>query len=388
MHSVAQGEPTFYGSTESARSMAVESTVVRVWNEDLLEAIRGDFARPTVHARNLFHFSLACFEAYAAYDDVDTCLFLGQEFQGYSAPFDAGLLTIPSDSASLRAAQETAISHAVYRLLTHRFEDSPSASSSLSLFQSTMVDLGCDPSNVSTDYSLGPAELGNHIAAELIAYGLQDGSNEIDDYSNQLYEPVNPELELAGSGNDGLVDPNAYQPLAIPVFVDQSGNVLSETPSFQGAEWGRVSPFALSDSVMTTKNRDDIDWPLYLDCGVPPLYGADTTVGGIADPYAWGFALVALWSGHLHPDDGVMLDISPAQLGNGFTTGPASFEEMDTFYDWIEGGTTPKATPSIPRRVRPTRRTRCCAVTIPVSWLNFGPMVRTVRRRRGTGSCC
>ena len=28
--------------------------------------------------------------------------------------------------------------------------------------------------------------------------------------------------------------------------------------------------------------------------GVPPLYGADTTVGGIADPYAWGFALVAL----------------------------------------------------------------------------------------------
>ena len=61
-----------------------------------------------------------------------------------------------------------------------------------------------------------------NTAAELIAYGLQDGSNEIDDYSNQLYEPVNPELELAGSGNDGLVDPNAYQPLAIPVFVSRA----------------------------------------------------------------------------------------------------------------------------------------------------------------------
>ena len=336
--SSAQVEPTFYGSTEAARSMSVESTVVRVWNEDLLEAIRGDFARPTVHARNLFHFSLACFEAFAAYDAVDTCMFLGQDFHGYSVPFDSGLLTIPSDSASLRLAQEKAINHAAYRLLTHRFEDSPSASSSLSLFESTMLDLGCDPSNVSTDYSLGPAELGNHIAAQLIAFGLQDGSNEAEDYSNQLYTPVNPELELAGSGNDGLVDPNAYQPLAIPVFIDQSGNVLSETPSFQGAEWGWVSPFGLSDSVMTTKNRDDIDWPLYLDCGVPPLYGADNTVGGIADPYAWGFALVALWSGHLHPDDGVMLDISPAQLGNGFNTGPPSFEEMDTFYDWIEGG--------------------------------------------------
>lgn len=334
----AQVEPTFYGSTAAARSMAVESTVVRVWNEDLLEAIRGDFARPTVHARNLFHFSLACFDAFAAYDDVDTCMFLGQEFQGFQVEFDAELLTVPSDSSALRAAQETAISHAAFRLLSHRFEDSPSSSASLSLFQSTMVDLGCDPSNVSTDYSLGPAELGNYIAAEIIAYGVQDGSNETDDYSNELYSPVNSELELAGSGNEGLVDPNAYQPLAIPVFIDQSGNVLSETPSFQGAEWGWVSPFALSDSVKTTQNRDDIDWPLYLDCGVPPLFGADTTIGDIADPYAWGFALVALWSGHLHPDDGVMLDISPAELGNGTTTGPASFEEMDTFYDWIEGG--------------------------------------------------
>ena len=334
----AQSGPTTYGSPETARAMAVESTVARHWNEDLLEAIRGDFARPTVHARNLFHFSVACYDAFAAYDDLDTLLFLGQDFQGYSAPFDPALLTVPTDEAERKLAQETAISHAAYRLLTHRFVDSPGAATSLALFESTMLDLGCDPANTSTDYSLGPAELGNHIAAELIAFGLQDGANEAADYANQVYQAVNPALELAGSGNDGIVDPNAYQPLAIPVFIDQAGNVLSETPEFQGAEWGWVSPFALDDSLKQTFTRDNVDWPVYLDCGTPPLYEDTDTVGEIADPYAWGFALVALWSGHLHPNDGVMIDISPGQLGNSSSTGPASFAEMDTFYDWIEGG--------------------------------------------------
>jgi len=318
--------------------MALESTVARQWNEDLLEAIRGDFARPTVHARNLFHFSLACFDAFAAYDEVDTLIFLGQDFQGYAAPYDAAILTIPDNSAERQAAQETAISHASYRLLSHRFSGSPSASATLALFEATMLELGCDPSNTSTDYSLGPAELGNHIAAEIIAFGLQDGSNESGDYANQFYESVNPELELAGAGNEGIVDPNAYQPLAIPVFIDQSGNVLSETPDFQGAEWGWVAPFALSDSVMATQTRDDVDWPVYLDCGAPPLFEEDVNIDGIANPYVWGFALVALWSGHLHPSDGVMVDISPGQLGNSSSTGPDSFAEMNTFYDWIEGG--------------------------------------------------
>jgi len=334
----SQSGYTVYGPALEGRSMSTESTVVRHWNEDLLEAIRGDFARPTVHARNLFHFSLACFDAFAAYDDVDSVIFLGQDFQGYSVPFEASLLEIPQNQEELRLAQEMAISYAAYRLLTHRFADSPSASASLALFESTMLQLGYDPSNTSLAYAEGPAELGNHIAAELIAFGLQDGSNEAGDYANQSYTSVNPALELAEAGNGDIVDPNAYQPLSIPIFIDQSGNVLSETPDFQGAEWGWVAPFALSDSVRVTRTRDDVDWPVYLDCGPPPLYQADSTVDGISDAYAWGFALVALWSGHLHPDDGVMVDISPGNLGNASITGPNSFEAMDTFYNWIDGG--------------------------------------------------
>ena len=236
----AQSSPTVYGSTIQARSASDESTVVRQWNEDLLEAIRGDFARPTVHARNLFHFSVACYDAFAAYDSADSVLFLGQNFHGFEVPFDAASLVIPESSEDLRSAQETAISHAAYRLLTHRFANSPGASASLELFESTMLQLGCDPSNTNLDYAQGPAELGNYIASEIIAFGLQDGSNESADYANQTYAPVNPDLELAGSGNQNIVDPNAYQPLAIPVFIDQGGNVLSELPSCDSSDVVRL----------------------------------------------------------------------------------------------------------------------------------------------------
>jgi hypothetical protein len=43
-----------------------QHSVARKWNEVLLEAIRNDFARPTVHARNLFHISTAMYDALAS----------------------------------------------------------------------------------------------------------------------------------------------------------------------------------------------------------------------------------------------------------------------------------------------------------------------------------
>ena len=46
----------------AAPSGAQHSTA-RQWNEKVLDAIRSDFARPTVHARNLFHASVAMYVA-------------------------------------------------------------------------------------------------------------------------------------------------------------------------------------------------------------------------------------------------------------------------------------------------------------------------------------
>ena len=41
------------------KSIMDEPSVARLWNEALLNSIRMDYARPTVHARNLFHTSIA-----------------------------------------------------------------------------------------------------------------------------------------------------------------------------------------------------------------------------------------------------------------------------------------------------------------------------------------
>src|SRR5262249_59818107 len=43
-------------------------TVARQWDEELLSAIRIDLPRPPIHARNLFHFSIPIWDAWAAYD--------------------------------------------------------------------------------------------------------------------------------------------------------------------------------------------------------------------------------------------------------------------------------------------------------------------------------
>ncbi len=105
----------------SALAQAPQS-VARKWNEVLLQAIREDYARPTVHAHNLFHVSMAMYDAWAAYDSVAAPFFLGNILGGFACPFQG----VPAP-ANLRQAREEAISYAAYRLLKHRFKNSPGA---------------------------------------------------------------------------------------------------------------------------------------------------------------------------------------------------------------------------------------------------------------------
>ena len=46
-----------------------QHSVARQWNEALLETIGSDYADPTIHARNLFHTSIALYDAWAVYGD-------------------------------------------------------------------------------------------------------------------------------------------------------------------------------------------------------------------------------------------------------------------------------------------------------------------------------
>ncbi|GAA0879294.1 hypothetical protein GCM10009119_22620 [Algoriphagus jejuensis] len=308
--------------------------MARRWNEATLDAIKGDFARPTVHARNLFHISIAMYDAWAAYDDVASTYFLSHTFREFHVPFDGveklGVIT--------QKAREEALSYAVYGILTERFKDSPSAENSIRNFKSLMASLGYNPNFTSTDYaSASPAALGNYIAQQVLAFGKIDGSNEADNYSNLFYQPVNPALRPSEPGNINLAKPNNWQPLDLGVFIDQSGRPTGNgTPPFLSPEWGKVSPFALTDKELNIRYRSGNKYYVYHDPGPPPHLNEKTEISSEAF-YHWNFVQVAKWASHLDPNDGVIIDISPASNGN-IHEYPETEEEYRAFYEATEGG--------------------------------------------------
>ncbi len=325
-----------------ALGLTQEMNVAHTWNEQVLEGIRNDFARPTVHARNLLHTSIAMYDAWIAYDDGPALpFFLGQTFGNYTCPFDPAQLAIPDTPEGVQAAQEEAMSYAVYRIMTHRFADSPDGDLTLANIEDQMAAYGYPSSFTSTDYATdGPAALGNYIAEHIIAMGLSDGSNEANGFAPICYEAVNPNIKPELPGNPDIIDPDHWQAIELTLFIDQSGNASTEVPAFVGPEWGRVTPFALDSSDLEFVERDGCTFHVWKDPGAPAYIDPVNDLG-IDDPYKWNFSMVSVWQSHLDPSDGVMWDISPNGVGTdgSFVTDLADFP---TFYDFFEGGhTTP-----------------------------------------------
>ena len=283
------------------------------------------------------------YDAWAAFGDTESRWLLGRQRAGIDCPFSAVSATpVPTDIVADRRA---AMSHAALGLIRHRFADSPGHTLMRRNAEALMGQLGLDASFDSRDYRTpdrtpdrapegAAAALGNHIAACYIAFGLVDGANEADGYANRVYEPVNPPLVPARPGNPDIVDRNRWQPLSLSVSIDQAGNVVDPAPSFIGPEWGNVVPFALSEADSTVREREGHAYRVYHDPDPPP-----TIDGSLSDQYRWNFALVSAWASHLSPEDGVMLDISPAGLGNlDDVDYPREFERFDAFYDLRAGG--------------------------------------------------
>lgn len=318
-------------------SVTAQHSVARKWNEVLLEGIRNDFARPTIHARNLFHVSAAMYDAWAVFQPEASPYFLGQTVGDIHIPF--GIFTY--DSEDVPSLRDEAISYAVYHLMLHRFRNSPGNAHVRHLMDSLHTALGYDINFVDTDYSNGSAAaLGVYIAEQIKDFGFRDGANELGSYGNLFYEPVNQPLNLTKGGDNNLKDPNRWQPLDFGgSFVDQSGNIINTgVIDFLSPEWGEVIPFSFHDSVRTLHQRGTDQYQVFEDPGGPPLID---TLNGTSweDPYKWGFALVAIWSGHLDTKDGVEWDISPAGIGNlNFDNLPVEFNEYDQFYPLLEGG--------------------------------------------------
>jgi len=262
-------------------------SMARQWDEQLLDAIRRDTPRPTVHARNLWHLSMAMYDAWAAYDDGPAKAYLVDES--------------PATDDAARDRDIT-IAFAAYHLLRARFPRSPGAATTLAELDAKFLELGFDRDFTSTTGD-APAAVGNRIAAAVLNYGLHDGANEAGDYADDSgYYPTNYPMIVKIPGTQ-MVDPNLWQPLALDTIISQNGLPLpGKIQVYVSPNWNNVLPFAL-----TRSDPNDV----YIDPGPPPR------LGGTGDAeYKAMFAQVAEFGSRLDPNDGVMMDISPGALGN------------------------------------------------------------------------
>jgi len=258
-------------------------SVARVWNEALLHAIERDTPAPTVHARNLFHVSAAMWDAWAAYDPQA----------------DGWLVREKADADDVKAARETALSYAAYRLLLHRYSYASGLQETFDELVSTLEGLCYRLDYVETEGD-SPAALGNRIAAAYIERGRQDGANEPLRYADPTYKASNPPLVVDDPGTK-MSDPNSWQPLALARIVAQNGIPQpGSVQSFVGPHWGHVRAFALPAS----------DAGVPIDAGEPPRLEGDTGRG-----YKRDALTVIRRSAELDPRSGVSLDIGPGARG-------------------------------------------------------------------------
>ncbi|MFY0626717.1 MAG: VCBS repeat-containing protein [Reichenbachiella sp.] len=331
-----------------------DHSVARLWNEVLLDAIRNDLARPTVHARNLFHTSIAMYDAWASMDEVAVPFYLGNQWGNSNLQFEG------FTSDNIIQDRNEAISYAAYRLLSYRFKNSPGASQSLAHFDELMNMLDYDTEKHSVNYSTGNAfALGNYIAEGLIRFGILDGANELNGFSNRYYQPLNSPLNPFEDELVELEDPNRWQPLEIEGFIDQSGNPQKgDASDFLTPEWGLVQPFALTSNNLINQERNGSTYSVYEDPGAPPFLNL-TGTSEENNNYQWGFSMVSIWGAHLDPTDGVMWDISPGNVGN-LNSLPDEFENYSSFYNYQAGGDIGKG-----RSVNPISQQNYAANVVP-----------------------
>ena len=261
-------------------------SVARRWDEALLDAIRRSLPNPPVHARNLFHVSVAMWDAWAAYDTTASGYVFKEKLNA---------------AGNVAAARNEAISYAAYRVLSARFIKAVGADKSLSEFDDLMDALCLPISNTGTDGG-SAAAAGNRIAKTILDYGKADGSNELNGYADPSYTPVNPPLVVAKPGIT-LVDPNRWQPLQIEHMLSQNGIPLTNgVQQAVGPHWGHVTPFAIPAGGASGTP---------IDPGSPPRLGDPATDA----LYRTQAVEVLRDSGLLDALGGATMDVSPRAIG-------------------------------------------------------------------------
>jgi hypothetical protein len=242
------GSPSAASAARGAGIARPRDSVVLGWNEAILQAVRESRLGPPMVARALAIVHTCVYDAWAAYDDKAVGTRLGSSLR--RPPRERTLATMTQ-----------AISYAAYRAAVDLFPTSTS-----SVFDPLMLNLGYDGANRSTDTST-PAGVGNVAAQAVLDLRHRDGANQLGDemggipgvpYSDYTgYIAVNDPMDIRLPFDPGTVhDPNAWQPLR---YIDASGNLV--TPGFLGAQWQRVTTFAVAPGSLRSSTG-------------PPRYGS------------------------------------------------------------------------------------------------------------------
>ena len=262
-----------------------EWSVARRWDEALLDSIRRALPNPPVHARNLFHTSVAMWDAWATYDPAA---------RGYVS-------TAKVTTTDVERARNEAISFAAWGVLVRRFENANGGEESLEQFEQVLRSLCYTPQRALTARGDHPAAVGTRIAKAVLARGLADGSNEAEGYGAPDYAPVNEPLVVASSRRFSLADPNRWQPLEIPGGFSQNGIPTGTIQVAVGPHWAGVEAFGTKP-----------DAGVLVDPGPPPRLGDPLTDSILKQDVVE----VIRDSAMLNAASKVMIDISPASRGN------------------------------------------------------------------------
>lgn len=268
-----------------AQSAVGQHSVARQWDEEALNAIRVDSPRPPIHARNLFHASVAMYDAWAAYDPVARGYLFTEKI---------------SPTQDVETARAEAVSYAAFRVLLQRYSASVNGALTRVALTNRMLALGYAPS-VTTTVGDSAAAVGNRVAALVLTNAWFDGANQAANYASG-YVPINDPLivKLPGAA---MVHPNRWQPLALDYAETQNG--IPEPDKIQVAvcpHWGQCRPFALMR--LSTSEVYEAKSP-------PPMLGTASDA-----QFKQEFLRVVELASYLTPDDGVTIDISPGAMGN------------------------------------------------------------------------
>ncbi|MFK7802579.1 MAG: vanadium-dependent haloperoxidase [Anaerolineae bacterium] len=223
-------------------------SVVVLWNEAALAAVRNGPSRPTVITRSMFMLHTAMFDAWSVYDDVAEPVALS-----------AGLRRFPEERTAVN--KEAAVAQAAYQTLVYLY---PEYERDTQAFSSLLTLQGFEPFSVSGQPEgapLSPDNIGYMASKAAIQARENDGSNHINDFVDttsrtfpELYTPLNSDISILPGAPD--FDVRYWQPLRVPTGkkidaagqpqIDLSNPLSYEDQAFLTPHWGAVKPFALS----------------------------------------------------------------------------------------------------------------------------------------------